>query len=201
MSPRGAARNEEMRAASRERILAAALRLFAEHGYDATSMKRIAAEAGVAQGLAYHYFGGKDDLLRALFARSMDDVRRSFALAEEEPDPRARIARLVRKSVELLHENRDFWRLSYGARMQGSVVAALGGDLFGWTAEIVRVLEGYLRDARAPDPAAEARVLFALIDGVCQHALLDPDGYPVDAVLDAIVARHLPPSPDPPRTA
>lgn len=195
MSPRTPERNEELRAASRERIVAAALRLFGEHGYERTSVKMIAAEAGVAQGLLYNYFRGKDDLLRAVFERGMDDVRRSFALAEEEAEPRARIERLVRASFEIVRANLDFWRLSYGARMQRPVLEALGGDLFAWTDAIVATLESYLRDAGAPDPATEARVLFALIDGISQHFALDPARYPLDAVADAVVARHVPRTP------
>src|SRR5947209_3266417 len=42
-------------------------------GYDATSMKDIAAEAGIAQGLIHYYFGSKEDLLVAV-VRSMNEV-------------------------------------------------------------------------------------------------------------------------------
>jgi AcrR family transcriptional regulator len=52
---------------TRERVVAAALRLFREEGFEATTMRRIAAEAGVSLGNAYHYFGGKDDLVRELY--------------------------------------------------------------------------------------------------------------------------------------
>ena len=48
---------------TRARLIDAALTLFARSGVDGTSIKDIAREAGVAQGLLYHYFAGKDDLL------------------------------------------------------------------------------------------------------------------------------------------
>lgn len=48
------------------RILAAAERLFSEHGFDATSTSRIAELAAVPKGLTFHYFPTKPDLLRAL---------------------------------------------------------------------------------------------------------------------------------------
>jgi hypothetical protein len=62
--------------------------------------------------------------------------------------------------------------------------------LHGWTAAIHQSLEGYLRAAGVPDPATEAAVLFALIDGVCQHYGWDPERYPLEAVADAIVAKY-----------
>ena len=50
----------------RERILGAAEQLFAERGFDRTSTARIAAEAGVPQGLIFYHFPTKMDLLLAL---------------------------------------------------------------------------------------------------------------------------------------
>ncbi len=48
---------------TKARLLEAALTLFSQNGVDGTSIKDIAREAGVAQGLLYHYFASKDDLL------------------------------------------------------------------------------------------------------------------------------------------
>src|ERR671932_1709126 len=50
---------------SRDAILDAARRLFAEHGYVATSLRAIAAEAGVDAALIIHFFGTKAKLLAA----------------------------------------------------------------------------------------------------------------------------------------
>lgn len=51
------------------RLLSAALDLFAEHGFQATSMRMIAERAGVSPGLAYKYHPSKDALAMALYAR------------------------------------------------------------------------------------------------------------------------------------
>src|SRR3981081_1639360 len=50
---------------TKERIVAAAYRALVKRGYHATAMKDIAAEAGVAPGLAHYYFETKEDLLVA----------------------------------------------------------------------------------------------------------------------------------------
>lgn len=52
-----------------ERLLGAATRLFAERGYEGTSVQEIVATAGVTKGAMYHYFGSKDDLLYEVYAR------------------------------------------------------------------------------------------------------------------------------------
>lgn len=189
MSPRSKALNQRMRADSRERILRTALRLFAKHGYDRTSIAMIASAAGISQGLLYNYFAGKEELLRAIFAESMHDVEESFALAETAPAPGDRIAMLVRGAFAILRRNQDFWRLSYGLRMQPGVLTGLGKRTTEWTAAIRETLARYLSDAGVEEPELEASVLFALIDGVSQHYVLEPSSYPLDAVADRIVRR------------
>ena len=52
---------------TRARILSTALRLFAERGYEGTTMRDVAREAEASVGLAYRYFGSKDEFALALF--------------------------------------------------------------------------------------------------------------------------------------
>lgn len=61
---------------ARARIRDAALRLFAERGIDATSIRDIAAEAGVSAGLIRHHFGSKAALRDACDVYAMDQMRR-----------------------------------------------------------------------------------------------------------------------------
>src|SRR5690242_13381925 len=63
MSPK---RSEEFKADREEEILAAARRCFLAQGYDRTTMREIAAEAGVSTGAIYTYFGTKVEILQAL---------------------------------------------------------------------------------------------------------------------------------------
>ena len=55
------------------RIVDAAMRLFVRHGYEATTMRAIAAEADVAVGNAYYYFPSKEHLIQAFYARTHDE--------------------------------------------------------------------------------------------------------------------------------
>ena len=70
------ARNKRPQAADEKRaeIVAAARRLFIDDGYDATSMSRLAKDAGVAPNTIYWYFGDKDDVLIAVLTAVMADV-------------------------------------------------------------------------------------------------------------------------------
>lgn len=61
---------------ARARIRDAALRLFAEHGPDGTTIRDIAREAGVSGGLIRHHFGSKDDLRAACDSYALDQIMR-----------------------------------------------------------------------------------------------------------------------------
>jgi AcrR family transcriptional regulator len=52
---------------TRELILATALRLFREQGYEATTMRAVAKEAGVSVGNAYYYFASKEHLIEGFY--------------------------------------------------------------------------------------------------------------------------------------
>ena len=60
---------------TRERILDAALQLFRERGFDETTMRDIAAEAGVATGAAYYYFRSKEEMVMAFYVRTAEEAR------------------------------------------------------------------------------------------------------------------------------
>jgi AcrR family transcriptional regulator len=192
MSPRTREQNQALRDETRARIINAALALFGAQGYERTSVKAIAEAAGIAQGLMYSHFASKDDLLKAIFQQSIQDVYGSFALAAAGSPGPPSIEAIIRAAAATVRGRLDFWRLSYGVRMQQPVLATLGDDLAGWVDTIRATLERSLRAAGAADPAVEARLLFAAIDGLCQHFVIDPETYPLDAVVEALVARYTP---------
>lgn len=68
--PRTDAINQDIRDQQRDNVLTAALSLFARHGWS-TTMSEIAQQAGVSQGLAYHYFSGKEEIFRVLVDKAM----------------------------------------------------------------------------------------------------------------------------------
>lgn len=64
----------KMREATREKILSAAVSLFAEKGLNATSTHDIANQAGVSIGLMYHYYRTKEDMFNALVAQAIAEI-------------------------------------------------------------------------------------------------------------------------------
>ncbi|WP_129337603.1 TetR family transcriptional regulator [Cellulomonas endophytica] len=62
-----------MTGSTRDLVRDTALRLFREHGYERTTMRRVATEAGVATGIAYYYFPSKGHLVHELYREVVED--------------------------------------------------------------------------------------------------------------------------------
>jgi TetR/AcrR family fatty acid metabolism transcriptional regulator len=68
-------------------ILEAAVRVFARKGYHAARVGDIAAEAGVAHGLLYHYFDSKEQLLGTIFRETWTELLGALEQVEEQVRP------------------------------------------------------------------------------------------------------------------
>lgn len=88
-------RRDQQARETRAKLIEAALHLFAEKGVDSTSIKDIARAAGVAQGLLYHYFTGKDDLLWRVLETHSFMPHLEQALSTEGTRPAADVLRGV----------------------------------------------------------------------------------------------------------
>src|SRR5215203_6588217 len=85
----------------RAEVVLGAARVFAERGYDQTSVPELAEALGLAAGSLYHYFGGKEQLLRAICDQLMDPLlERAEALLAEPREPAEELRALVRLWVE-----------------------------------------------------------------------------------------------------
>jgi AcrR family transcriptional regulator len=89
---------------TKESILDAAERLFADHGFAATSLRGITSEAGVNLAAVNYHFGSKEELIRAVFRRRLDPLNRERLELLDDVEARAGdeappIERIVRSFV------------------------------------------------------------------------------------------------------
>ena len=88
---------EESRAQTRERLIEAAHEVFATEGIEATTIDRIAEEAGYSRGAFYSNFETKDDLLKALADRESEKMESEFAQLEGSGLPPERMLQALRE--------------------------------------------------------------------------------------------------------
>lgn len=185
--PRTSQQNQLVRDATRAKLLDSAMILFAEEGYAQASVRKIAVHAGVALGLLYHYFDSKEALLAAVFENCMLILSTELAGAAQVDGSAARLTFLIRKIFEILVDDPKFWALFQGLRAQPAVVRTLGPTIREWTGRLREVFEMCLAQTGHMEPEIEARLLYSLIEGTIQQYLLEPEHYPLEAVVARII--------------
>ena len=103
--------------ARREKVLAAATRLFEGHPYDRLSTQRLAAGCGISEGLIYHYFGSKRGLYVACLERSIDE----FLASIEDPGAGFPLDQRVRRALDSYLDFVETHPRGYTAVLHGGI--------------------------------------------------------------------------------
>ena len=155
-----------------ESVLAAAVALFTEQGFDATSVDDLAQRLGVSKAAIYHHVPGKDALLALALDRALTGLEEVATAVRELEGPAVdRLRRLVRSSVEVLVERLPYVTLLVRVHGNSDVerqALARRRRLDRLGAELVKqaVAEGDLRPDL--DPALTARLLFGTVNSLTE---------------------------------
>jgi len=150
---------------TRERILEVALDLFARKGYNAATMRDIAAEAGCSLGLAYRYFASKEEMVLALYERLTVQLEEEVAALP--PGPLAeRWMQAERADLARLAPHREALAALFGAGLAvDAPTQVLGPTTSGLRdrvrAVLARVLEGATDAPRGQALADLTTLLYA----------------------------------------
>lgn len=151
---------------TRQRILDTALGLFATRGYEKTTMREIASEAGYSLGLAYRYFASKEELVLELYRKLVDQLEEQAGILA--PGSLAdRFQQIILRQFELMKPHRE----TLGAMFGPALNPRAGAGLFGENTSDVRrqaraiyiKIVSESRDApRAAQTAEIATILYGL---------------------------------------
>ncbi|HEU5270803.1 MAG TPA: TetR/AcrR family transcriptional regulator [Jatrophihabitans sp.] len=199
---------------TRSRIVAAAVALFAEQGYDATSVNQVVARAGVAKGALYHHFQSKDDLLYEVYRELVDRQRAGLAGILDRALPpadtlRAIVLDMVTTTAASVAEAKVFFREGHrltDANQQR--VRAARREIHHAVTELVRTAQ---RDGRFNAVASPEMVTFTVFGVINELPVwYSPDGAKsperlagelADLVLAGLAPRAARTSPDPAGTS
>jgi AcrR family transcriptional regulator len=174
------ARPTAPRGLARERVLQAAVALFAEHGVHGTSLQMIADRVGVSKAAVYYQFHSKEDIALEVLRPSIEDIARFIRIAEALPDAQQQRAVAVSGLVEMVVRHRQLAVMCYGDPAIDQLV--VGEPYFKSVADRLReLLEG-------PNPNAVDRITFSVFFSGVGKAAADPELADID---DADLRRAL----------
>ena len=189
MSPRSKIQNEAVRQASIDRIMQACLLLFSRQGYAATSVNQIAREAGVSKGLLYNYFSSKHEMLKELFLYfSKEEVQIMQVVADE--DPYVFLQNIIRMTCREIREKKDIWRMITAMSMQPDMYAFIHDIALDKMSKYFALLEKLMATIGIENPAGEAKMLAATLDGIAMHYLVAGENYPMQETEKYLIQKY-----------
>jgi AcrR family transcriptional regulator len=191
----------------REQIVSATIRCLARDGYTRLTMRRVAREAGVSQGILHYYFADKRAMLAATLEAVARDLDRRVAAAQSRTgrDPRARLRALVRACLEVAVRRPEYWVVFvefWGEMRHDRRLRDLNAEVYTRTRRLIgRLIAEGVRAGRfrAVGPARAAAVVLGLVDGLSLQLTFDPEAFSVaeatrfcDDALGRYLARESP---------
>jgi len=156
-------KRERNKQANRAAILAAARKVFAEHGYEAVTIRDVIRATSLASGTFYNYFPDKESLFRALVEERMFDLTERLTYVRRNAEDMEHFLRDAYATVFTeICANPEFYRMMF--RNEPIVRALYDDNVFGYT---MRALKIDLADAEARGllPAADIDYLTAIFFG------------------------------------
>jgi AcrR family transcriptional regulator len=156
-------KRDQDREAKRNEIVAAARALFMDEGYEATSMNRLAAAAGVAPNTIYWYFENKDDVLIAVLNRVVSHVMVEVVALQSQPI-RTRILTLIDQI-----ESAGSLMTDVHSRVSHSPKVQAWHDQFHAMVEQLSVTELVNAGVSKDEAQLDAKLLIYVIEGLLAH--------------------------------
>lgn len=169
---------------TRDRILKAALRLFARQGYDGTTTKDLATAANVAEGTLFRYFANKKAILIEVATSGWVDILTDLLTELSEMASYKAVAQVMRRRMLKMHENNDLLRVCFiEAHSHPELNDRIQTDVI---AKMTDVAEAFFQTAmdrgiyRQMNPKIVAQVFLGMfaIAGFSNRTIIDPQASP-----------------------
>ncbi len=148
-------------------ILSSALKLFAKQGFEATSTRSIAYDAGVSEGLIFRHFKNKDGLLTNLMKIEEKRLEKLIQPIDNLTHPRVILKHVISLPFNMAKEQTDYWKVFYSLRWQMNI------DKTEFLRKLYIKVENAFKALNYSDPQSEADTFMMIWDGAMNYILLD----------------------------
>ncbi|WP_458318627.1 TetR/AcrR family transcriptional regulator [Mycolicibacterium brisbanense] len=151
---------------ARERVLEAALALFAEHGVNGTSLQMIADRLGVSKAAVYYQFHSKDEIVLAVVQPVFDDMARLVRFAETMSTREAQREVAINGMVELAVRHRRVTAVFHGDPAIDTIVNS--------RADLAEIIEQLTAMLLGDEPDVATRIIISVLASGIYGSATDP---------------------------
>ena len=190
MSPRTEQQYEKIRDIRKKEILDAAFELFANEGFDVTSISKIASKAGISKGLLYNYFDSKEDLIKIIIFNGLDSLAQFIDPNNDGILTKQEMKYFLDEMFNALIEEPRFWKLYFNLFFQPHVLKLVEKRLAVMIQTYMKMISEYFVSSGSEDPETEAIFFGALIDGVGFHFMINPENFPLEKIKNKLLQMY-----------
>lgn len=186
--PRTKEQFEEIRKSSRQKILDAALEVFAKQGYHSATVDAIAKTAGISKGLMYNYFKSKDEVLNELMIGMMEALMCEYMpLKPSKKFTKDDIIKFINVGIDIVLQKPYYWKLYFSVFAQPEVMSIVYKKMMKMGKPYVEGLIDYFKNKGVEKPEIMTRYFSAIMDGIQMHIMLDPKTFPAEEVKKLLI--------------
>lgn len=191
MSPRTREANDQIRNESLEKILMTSIELFTTYGYNNVSISQIAKKAEISQGLLYHYFKSKEELLEKIIYKIFEKMDQFIGPDEPSHTAREKLKGIIGQFFTILEQQKSFWLLCFPLITQPSLSAIIRDPFRQYFSVFVVQLKELFQELGFKNPEVEAYKLGATLDGLAlDYLFVFTDDYPVQELKTSLLDQY-----------
>ena len=187
MSPRTSSQYEAIRLEKRNTILEAALELFAEYGFHATSISMIAKKAVISKGLVYNYFESKNDILEEIIDQGFHQVHDLLDPDNDEVLTDEEFISFLKRSLSMVQNNHRYWKLYFALMLQPVVSENLSEKYAAAGEPMFRMMYQFIASKGSVDPEGDLMIISAMLEGTFLYAIAAPDIFPINQMKEKVI--------------
>lgn len=178
-------------AEKRREILSTALEIFVKEGYFATKGASIAKATLISEEKLFSDFNTKEDLLHTIVAEAVHILFDGLDPNDDGQLQEVELLFFINDYLDSVVKNVKFFKSFYALRLQPGVFPLYQEELDEIVSMKFDVLNEYFSQNGVANPEMEIEFLISLLDGIAMKYVLEPEGYPIDAMQQKVLNMYI----------
>ncbi|MDO5981767.1 TetR/AcrR family transcriptional regulator [Flavivirga spongiicola] len=175
----------------KNKVIEAATKLFAEKGFENTSMANICLEANVSKGLVYHHFKSKESILIEIFTNVTDKMIEMNAKSKSSQEPKLQLVQLIETIFYQLECDKTFFQLNLNIMFQPTTRQILKEQIEKRASILLNSVKNIFDQISLEKSTLLSYVFIAEIDGISLNYLTVFDEYPLDMIKQELINKYI----------
>lgn len=174
----------------KEKIIEVATKLFSERGFEKTSLAAIRKEANVSNGLIYHHFKNKNELLIEIFNKATGVVSDIKDSVNEHLTSNEKIIKTIDGAFEQMKKDKDVFRLYLNIMLEPTTRMVLKDLIDEKNAYLLSTARELFSHLSENEQKIKSYLFVSDLDGIAINYIFSFEDYPLDLVKEEFIKRY-----------